>query len=111
MNNYTRRIIATNASSLARLLGLTVSIEAEGLTFKAVPEDRPEDVLARNGVGPDPVPVLPAPPDPSEVKLVTRPGEKVDLFTGPVAQWIGRPDPGYRGETKQVVPFDNFEEG
>lgn len=111
MNKAQKFVIASNASSMAFLLGVPVTIQAGDVYIKAMPGDTPGDVSARNGLNIDDIPSPVDPPDPSDEKLVTRPGEKMKMFPGPIGHWIGRPDPGHRGETVRTVPFDNFEEG
>jgi hypothetical protein len=113
MNGYTKRILATTAASLARLLGMPITIQAGDITMKAMPEDRPDSVLARSGINPDQEPPVDPPMVPqSDWKLNLQPGPVDANFIGPPKPcWIGTPDPNYRGETRRVVPFDNFEEG
>ncbi len=106
MNGYTKRILATNAASLARLLGMPITIHAAEVTMKAMPEDTADQVMARAGINPDQEPGIAEPPMPGDWKLGHPPGTMVPVSTPDQKTWIGQAEPGYKGETIRTVPFD-----
>lgn len=104
MDNYTKRILATNASSLARLLGLPVVIQAGDVTMKAIPGDVPDDVYAKAGGD---SPSVPDAPMASDWKLSSPPGDVLQSgFRASPPQWLGKPDPGYKGESRKIQDME-----
>lgn len=109
MNGYTKRILATNASSLARMLGMPITIHAGEVMMKALPSDDTCDVLNRAGINPEQEPGIDEPPMASDWKLSHPPGTMVPLsgVNAPIHKtWLTTPDPGFKGETTRTVPFD-----
>lgn len=95
-------IAANYAVALADATGEPVHVQWVGGSIKAMPGDKVPDILKRfDGGGPV------TPPSQVDDIQLSHPSGTERL----APKWIGKPDPGYRGETKRVVPFDNFEEG
>jgi hypothetical protein len=88
--------VSIHILAIAKITGEAVCVHCLGREIKALPSDSLEDVMVRAGAAPN-VSVLPVEQG------------KIELSGG--KQWIGKPDPQYKGETKRIIPFDDFEEG